>query len=174
MSAVIRRADSIDAASISKIHVETWRSAYRNLLPASVLTDQSVEHRLSFWSTELRAGNSSTNRTWVAEDAGEVIGFVSVGPCRDSDRANPTDWELFAIYLLEAHWGRGIGRDLAVQALRSIPPIASSVSLWVLSGNERAINFYQQLGFNRDNSQREEIFGGKVVTELRLVRVLPY
>jgi RimJ/RimL family protein N-acetyltransferase len=49
-----------------------------------------------------------------------------------------------------------------------------SASLWVLAGNDRALRFYESLGFRPDGVVRDEVLGGQPVTELRLLRSLPY
>lgn len=38
-----------DALAIAEVHVSSWRTTYRGLLPDSVLAAQSVEHRELAW-----------------------------------------------------------------------------------------------------------------------------
>ena len=170
---IVRLATSADAAGISRVHVDSWRSAYAGLLPGDVIASRTVERRLAYWSRLLSALPGEQSATWVLEDDGVVVGFASTGPCRDDDRADPRDFELYAIYLSPDHWGHGMGRSLAEAALRGLPLTGSTVSLWVLADNDRALRFYAALGFTSDGAQREEVLGVPL-RELRLARHLPY
>jgi GNAT superfamily N-acetyltransferase len=169
----VRLAAAADAAGISRVHVDSWRRAYAGLLPGDVIAGRTFDRRLAYWSGLLSAPPRPCTATWVLEEDGVIVGFASTGPCRDDDRAGPTDAELHAIYLSPDHWGRGRGRLLAETALRSLPSTASSVSLWVLADNARARAFYASLGFTPDGAQREEVLGVPVA-EVRLIRGLPY
>ena len=41
----IRTATADDASGMARVHVDTWRTAYRDILPASVLSALSYEAR---------------------------------------------------------------------------------------------------------------------------------
>ena len=168
-----RLAAAADAAGISRVHVDSWRRAYAGLLPDDVIAGRTLERRLAYWSGLLSGPPQPDVATWVLEEDGVIVGFASTGPCRDDDRAGPTDAELYAIYLSPDHWGRGRGRVLAEAALRGLPSTASSVSLWVLADNVRARAFYSALGFVPDGAQREEVLGVPIA-EVRPARDLPY
>lgn len=170
---IVRLATAADAAGISRVHVDSWRSAYAGLMPDDLIASRTVERRLAYWSRLLSAPPLPQSAVWVLEDDGVVVGFASTGPCRDDDRAEPTDLELYAIYLSPDSWGRGMGRSLAEAALCGLPPTGTSVSLWVLADNARALGFYAALGFQPDGGEREEVLGVPM-RELRLSRHLPY
>ena len=162
-----------DAEDISRVHVETWRSAYAGILPDELLTNLSVDRRLAYWTQELNRPQQPGSGTWVVEVAGDVVGFVSSGPCRDEDRAGDAHWEVYAIYVLAEHSNRGHGRILANAALDAAPDSAEDVSLWVLAENVSAIGFYGSLGFAADGTERDESLGGQSITELRYAMALP-
>ena len=44
----ISRASPEDAYAIAKVHVDSWREAYRTILPADYLAALSVEKRQAF------------------------------------------------------------------------------------------------------------------------------
>ncbi|HHX30401.1 MAG TPA: GNAT family N-acetyltransferase, partial [Clostridiaceae bacterium] len=72
--------------------------------------------------------------------------------------------EIMALYLLRDFQDRGLGFQLmkaAMEELNKMPQII----LWVLEGNERAIRFYESLGFCFDGARRSEAYG----TELRMI-----
>ncbi|MBI3742262.1 MAG: GNAT family N-acetyltransferase, partial [Chloroflexi bacterium] len=105
----IREASCDDAAAIARVHVESWRTSYRDFLPEDFLAHLSVERREQQWREQLCAENS-TAFCFVAEaDSKQIVGFASGGAAR-SDREK-CDGELYAIYLLEAYQRRGIGKE---------------------------------------------------------------
>jgi len=46
---MIRSATASDAPAIGHVHVESWRSTYRGLMPDAVLVNLSAEQRATFW-----------------------------------------------------------------------------------------------------------------------------
>ncbi len=112
----IRDATPADAEAIARVHVAAWRSTYRGLLPDDLLANLSEADRARYWRDQTEAiGTDATRGTvLVAEgEDGTVVGFASAGPEREPDAG--FDAELYAIYLLEDHQGRGLGRRLVEQ-----------------------------------------------------------
>src|SRR3954471_4189823 len=70
----IREATLGDASAIARIHVETWRSAYRGIIPAAHLDSLSVEQRTRGWEQNLGENRA---RVLVAEVDDTVMGWVS-------------------------------------------------------------------------------------------------
>ncbi len=144
---LIREAVPEDAGSIATVHVASWRTTYRDLLPASVLANLSVARREAMWQQAAVAIQAGESRSclYVAEDAqGRIIGFANAGPEREDDV--PFDSELYAIYLLEEHQGKGLGRQLVGHVVGFLLERGwSSMRTWVLKGNP-AEQFYQRLG----------------------------
>lgn len=167
----VRPADVADSEAIARVHVESWRAAYRGLLPGGYLASLSVAGRARRWRSRLRTV-PARETVLVAEHAGGVVAFCSVGPARDGDCDPEWTGELYAIYAVEAEWGRGTGRALheaAVGALRAAR-FADAV-LWVLETNARARRFYERCGWRPDGAAKEETYGRPVV-EVRYRRPL--
>jgi ribosomal protein S18 acetylase RimI-like enzyme len=166
----IRSAAPVDARAIATIHVEAWRAAYRGIVPDEYLDSHSIDERASAWRRNLVAADTST---WVAQESDAIVGWISVGPGRDTD-AGTSVGEIWAVYVAPGCWGKGVGRSLCVQAeqhLRTEGFIA--VSLWVLKDNERAVKFYQSNGFVLDIGATKEIErGGKTLSEVRFRKPL--
>lgn len=161
----IRRARPTDARAIAQVHVDTWREAYRELLPPGFLTGLSVDRRTGFWDSELRV-TPAERMPWIAESEGRVAGFASSGPSRDAD-ATPTTGEVYAIYVLPDCWAKGVGRDLLHHAERDLLEHGySEARLWVLADNIRARRFYEKAGWAVDATRLEDI-GGIEVEEVR-------
>jgi L-amino acid N-acyltransferase YncA len=69
---------------------------------------------------------------FVAEDAGRIAGFVNAGPGREAP--GDFDSEIYAIYLLRAHQGRGMGAALYREAVQMAGGRGfQNMFLWVLA-----------------------------------------
>lgn len=165
----IRPATPADAPAIARIHVETWRHAYRGIIPAAHLDALSIERRTTGWEQNLR---KTPGATLVAESAGAVVGWASFGPGRD-EGANEQA-ELYAIYLDPAHQRTGFGRALMAAAERALAaqlPAARRISLWVLERNAPARRFYENLGYIAGPLTKTELIGGEPFVELRYEKI---
>ncbi len=139
----IRPATVDDAAAIAHVHVEAWRTAYREILPADFLARLSKDDRRDQWVTTL-GNQSSPGFTFVAESAGQIVGFASGGPERKSD----PDYtgELYAIYVLDKFQRQGAGTLLLRAVVARLVEIGiESMKVWVLTDNP-AQAFYERLG----------------------------
>jgi ribosomal protein S18 acetylase RimI-like enzyme len=163
----IRRAVPGDADQLSEVHVRTWQIAYAGLIPQAVLDSLDILARAANWRRILestaRPRTGPQGRTWVALEGEELIGFSSSGPARDDDA--PWPLELWALYVHPRRHGSGAGGLLADAAIGDLPAY-----LWVLDGNDRAIRFYEKIGFAFDGARKDERHGGVVLHERRMVR----
>jgi ribosomal protein S18 acetylase RimI-like enzyme len=117
------------------------------------------------WREGLSRQPQPGSATFVVEEAGDVIGFASVGASRDADAER--EGELYAIYLDPRCWGRAIGKALLLRAEESLRGSGfDRAVLYVLEGNERAERFYRSAGWEQDGSKVDQ-FQGATVTELR-------
>lgn len=161
----VRPATGADADAIARVQVETWRVAYRGLMPDETIAGFDIESRRRQWREGLAREPRPGSATFVAEVDGEVVGFASVGRSRDAEAAD--EGELYAIYLNPSYWGRGIGRALLERAEESMRDFGfQHAMLWVLEGNERGERFYRHAGWECDG-RKIDAFHGVEVTELR-------
>jgi ribosomal protein S18 acetylase RimI-like enzyme len=136
----------------------TWRVAYRGIVPDDYLDALTLTpERLAAIEERFDEGRAVT---YVATDAGQVVGMAVRGPSRDEDRLG--EEELWALYVLPACWGGS-----AAQALwdETMP----FTSLWVLEDNARAQAFYARNGFAPDGHRMAVEFVADVY-EVRYVR----
>ncbi|MFJ7661235.1 GNAT family N-acetyltransferase [Lysinibacillus sp. NPDC097162] len=90
----IRKAIEPDAKAIAKVHVDSWRTTYANIVPDEYLINLSYENREQLWIK-----NISNDAVFVAENnEGQIIGFSSGGKER-SGKYIEFEGELYAIYL---------------------------------------------------------------------------
>ena len=142
MLSLVRPAERADAAAISRVHVATWRTAYRGLLPDDFLASLDEAHYAERWRRTLLDG---ANRVYVAENADGVIGFASGG----RERAGEDGYagELYAIYVLADAQGHGHGRRLVQAVVGGLRELSlPNMIVWVLRDNAPARGFYERLG----------------------------
>lgn len=166
---VLRDAHPDDAFEVATVHVRSWQSAYRGIVPGAYLDSMRPEDRMARYTfADTRPGQP---RTIVALDGGTIIGFATYGPCRDEDA--PDHGEVYAIYLDPSAWGRGGGRVLMEETrLRLAGDGFADAALWALVGNDRAAAFYQRDGWCRDGTRKNFEIGGAWVDEERFRRSL--
>ena len=164
---MIRKATFEDAAAIAQIHVGTWRVAYAGIVPDDYLASLSEEQRTKSWQQRLTDGRTII---WVAEKDERVIGWVAGGASRDADAQGEA--EVYAIYVSSQHWDCGVGRELMAKMEASLPD-GPSTTLWVLRDNQRAIRFYEKMGYWADGAQKEIQLGSKGFCEVRFRKSRP-
>ena len=92
MIGLVRRADVSDAAALAMVHVESWKTTYRGLMPDDFLDSLDRGRYAERWQRSLR---DDTTRVYVAEDHQEVVAYASCGPERAGE--NGFEGELYAI-----------------------------------------------------------------------------
>ena len=78
----IRRAQESDAPFLAKVHIDAWHAAYRGLVPDSFLQCFTYQSRAERFRQSLATGSEET---YLVEENGKVMGFLTLGACRDSD-----------------------------------------------------------------------------------------
>ena len=147
MPATIHEASPADSPALGHVHVSSWRTSYRGIVPQETLDNLSVEERERRWQERL-TNLSPAECVFVAEDeTRRIIGFASGGPTRDGPPL--CDGELYAIYLLQEAQRQGIGRQLVEAVARRLRGNGcKSMLVRVLAANP-ACRFYEALGGSR-------------------------
>jgi ribosomal protein S18 acetylase RimI-like enzyme len=153
-----RPATPADAAAIARVHVDAWRETYRGLVPAGYLAALSYAERERMWTEALGERGERRGVIYVAEaPTGRVVGFASGGRERGGDPVHTG--EVYALYVLAEHQGRGVGRALLARVFEALAAAGfPSALLWVLEANPSR-GFYERLGGRRLRSQTIEIAG---------------
>ena len=112
-SAFVKRNRAI-AAALGELHVASWRESYAGLLPDRLLDGLSAEARSAMWSAVLSDPAAFGGTTvFVAESAGEIVGFGTCGSQRDeAQKGEGFDGEIGALYVLRSHQRAGVGHAL--------------------------------------------------------------
>lgn len=142
MISLVRHAGAEDARAIAAVHVASWRTTYRGLLPDDFLDSLDVAAYESRWRRILEDGSG---RVYVAEDGRDIVGFASGG--RERAGEDGFEGELYAIYVLAEAQGRGHGRRLVQAVVSGLRELGlRDMIVWVLRDNPGARRFYERLG----------------------------
>jgi ribosomal protein S18 acetylase RimI-like enzyme len=159
----IRRAQLRDAAAIAHVHVDTWRSAYRGVVPDKHLDGMSYERSQRNWEERI-SDPDKRNTLFVAEDdGGSVVGFAVCGAARED--AQDYESELYAIYVNQNMQRKGLGKRLVLSVAQDLKARGfDSMLIWVLAGNQYK-QFYESIGGTRVR-MREATVSGETFPEL--------
>ncbi len=149
----VRPARESDAAEIARIQLSTWRTAYRTLLPRTILNSLDEAEMAEAWRGAITAPPTDRHRVLIAiEQAGSteggsteggsiagggdhIAGFAAAGPA-DEDALAPEEKPLpdgvvaITDMLVEPRWGRrGHGSRL----------LAAAVDIWRTDGFTTAV-----------------------------------
>ncbi|MEG3850331.1 GNAT family N-acetyltransferase [Microcoleus sp. herbarium13] len=142
---IVREAKIADAPAIARVNLDTWRTAYRKIVPTDYLAQLSYEKRESNWQEILSNVKNTGDFVCVAEnESGQIVGFAAGG----SERSGKYVYqgELFAIYILEEYQRQGIGQQLVREVAHKLVKLSfNSMLVWVL-GDNSACRFYEFLG----------------------------
>jgi len=145
------------------VHYAAWREAYTGLMPEAVLEAHTLER------CRESAQRGSSGNTFVAldrEDGDRVVGFAAL--CRSARDfvSVPEAGEIAALYVLQEYQGLGLGRQLLEHCLAWIP--RPRVALFVLEGNEKAIRFYEHMGFRPTGHRIVDERDGDTLVEIEM------
>jgi ribosomal protein S18 acetylase RimI-like enzyme len=148
----IRCATPHDADTLTKVHIDSWQSAYRGLVPDSHLAKLDSANRVQRFRKAL---TEHSEETYLAEENGKVLGFLTVGGCRDSDVDRQETGEIWGIYLAPAHWRKGVGRSLCQYGENLLQSRGYTVAtLWVFKDNQQSRRFYEAMEFRPDGASK--------------------
>jgi ribosomal protein S18 acetylase RimI-like enzyme len=164
----IRYANVDDAAILGEIHSQSWKVAYKGIVPKEILNKISSEKRQKYFEKALSEGWEEDAIIFKDDMA---VGLICIGKCRDEDKDNSYG-EIWGIYLLPEYFNKGVGFELINWGISELANRKyEKISLWVLEDNVHARRFYEKIGFNHDGTVKE-ITIGKKLKEYRYVKVI--
>jgi GNAT superfamily N-acetyltransferase len=147
---IVRDATPDDAESIGQAHAEAWRIGYDDLFPRALL-EAAVDVRRRMWVGLV--GDPALGGTLrVAEEAGEVVGFIHFGPASGND----TIGEVYGFYVLPSSWGTGSAQALMDRAVATLAESFTLATLWTHAEAGRARRFYAKSCWTTTGNQRQE------------------
>jgi ribosomal protein S18 acetylase RimI-like enzyme len=168
----IREATPEDAEGIAYVQRDAWFATYPN--KEHGITIQDIEDRYANMSAKIEKWEKSIRENkykgdsllQVASEGGNVLGWCVV--TRDKERN-----ELSGIYVHPDHHGKGIGNRLADKGLKWLGD-EKDISVLVADYNEKAIKFYEKLGFvdtgERILEERLKLKSGNTIPERRMIK----
>ena len=137
----MRDATLEDLASIVEI--------YNSIIPGRIVSADtepvSVEQRLPWFHEH----DPARRPIWVAEEDGEVVGWLSLGDFWDGRPAYNETAEI-GIYVKEGHRGKGIGGRMLEEAIGRAPDLGiKTLTAGAFAGNEPSLKLFSRFGFER-------------------------
>ncbi len=163
---MVRDADLIDVEKIAYVHVESWKSTYRGLMPQNYIEAQTFALRQQLWRKIIE--NQLAN-VLVVESQSRVIGFACFGQPKHLKETN--HYELSSIYFLSEYSNQGYGSQLYLECEKRLMKLnAESVTLWALDSNKAALHFYKKHGFQETGEVGKERLENLVLNDLQLAK----
>lgn len=168
---IVRQATDNDNDAIAKVNVICWQESYLSFFPAEYLSSLSWQDRSA---GRKQFQTDPTRVSFVAELENKIIGFGDIGPTRIIESIldlDQTYFELYAMYVLKDYQRLGIGKQIftAIKQHLSTNHIKNIV-VWTLLENEKAIKFYQNLGFTQTTWRKKTKVGREYYEETALTK----
>ena len=156
-----------DAPALAALHAESWRSAYRGMLPDTYLDGPIVDERLEFWQRRMVELDPTCSRVLKAVMESQLAGFACI--VLDVDPIWGTRLE--NLHVRPNMKGQRIGGRLFDHALEWAKAARPDrpMHLWVLEQNLPARRFYEQRAGRVADSKMIEVVPSVHVGEVRYV-----
>ena len=151
----VRRAADADRPAIASIHAQSWRDAYRGVLPDAFLEDEVDEVMRRRWDEQAIRDEDAV---LVAERDGIVVGFCATWDGESADIDN--------LHVLREARSQGVGRHLLAEtALHFLGIGRKRAHLHVVTANLRARALYLALGGQPGGIEDKNLYGTMVPNE---------
>lgn len=151
---IIRLAAAENVEAIASLHVVSWQSAYRGILPDAVLDALTTAARIRDWTAWLATPGA---HTFVASERREIVGFARILPAGAGPEGPSDAGEISHLYVAPGSQRKGVGGALLTRSLEDVRERGlERAVLWVLEKNYRARAFYERKGFRLDGARRTD------------------
>lgn len=171
----VRPALADDVGDITRIQLETWRTAYADVLGSDTVDALATDEIAAHWAEAVAYPETDVH---VATEGRFLVGFCVAGCAPESEVASadgtlPDDAELtglIATLLVEPRWGRrGHGGRLLATAAAALRDRGTERGIaWVSQADSASLAFYRSAGWNPDGTVRTLDTGARTLRELRL------
>ncbi|USZ67335.1 GNAT family N-acetyltransferase [Halorussus salilacus] len=148
----IREATEDDISTIRSVARESWKRAYADAVPESVIDDAVSEWYAEETMTRI-IGDDEQVCLVAVDDDGAVIGF-------SHGATDNGDGDVLRLYVHPDRWNEGIGTDLLAameERLREMG--AERMQAMVLADNEMGNAFYESHGFEKTGEAETQLDG---------------
>jgi GNAT superfamily N-acetyltransferase len=165
----VRPARPADGAHIARVQLVTWRTAYRDLLPAALLDGWDEAAATAAWTAAAAAGPD--RGLLVALESDTVVGFAAYAPPEADDGTDEDEGPVteIATLLVEPRWGR---RGHGSRLLAAVADLATAAGVrtlraWLPEADGASARFYESAGWAPDGWARTLDTGSAPLREVR-------
>ena len=159
-----------DREQVAEVIDNTWLTTYPNAEHG--ITHDDIINHIEKWKIERskRQGDRIKNppkgeTLLVAKDGDKVVGICRVNIREDRNF-------LTAMYVLQSHQGKGIGKKFWLEAQKYTDP-NKDFYLELATYNKNALEFYKKLGFEdtgkRFNDEKMRMKSDSIIPEMEMV-----
>jgi diamine N-acetyltransferase len=151
---MIRDADIKDVQIIHKLAHHIWPDAYKDILSKeqmAYMLDMMYSHEALQYQIE-----KQKHEFFIALEEEQPVGFASISP---KYKISEGIYRLNKIYVLPTLQGKGVGQKLMAYIISLIKPRGAAILELNVNRNNKAISFYERLGFRI--TKEEDISIGK-------------
>lgn len=150
---------SDDRIAISKVYEESWKYAYKGIVPQDYL-DNIPEGQ---WMSHIEQAD---RKNLVMVQNGKIIGTSGFGKSRIEEMNG--FGEIISLYFLPEYMGKRYDRLLLQAVVHELGEMGfNKVFLWVLEENQNARHFYEKCGFVQTERCLFSDIGGKELKEIQ-------
>lgn len=147
------KADINDANVVGYVHSTAWKQAYEDMFPTEYLYADTPDKRTQEF---LESYSKEEIYYYLMYEDEKAVGIVKL-ICTESE-----NFEISSLYILAGYRNKGYGRQ-AIAYLKDRFN-KGKLQLWVLEGNRKARQFYENNGF-RDTGKTRSIYRGNYYTQ---------
>lgn len=171
----VRPARPSDINEVARIQLETWRTAYRRIVPREILASLELDQLRTAWSEAVTRPPSPRHRVLIAIEQSEeehIVGFAAIQPAEEDEAV--TNTAALTELLVEPRWGRrGHGsRLLAASVAHWRDDHHDAAIAWVFDQAPAPKKFLASAGWEPDGAHRSLDMADVLVPQIRLHVVL--
>ena len=144
MDCLIRNVRQGDELDLAYIQTESWKAAFKDILPAEILQTSTKLNSATAMYKQLLDENVGNGYILEVDSHPHCIAWWD--EARDSDM--PDYAELICIHSLQGNWRKGFGTQMMSRVMSDMRAAGyEKIMLWVFTNNIRARKFYESFGF---------------------------
>ena len=162
---VFRKARQEDAQQVAALHTISWQQNYRGIFSDYYLDHEVPPNRIKVWKDRL-THPSKNQYVLLAEEKGTIVGFVCAYLNQDATYGTYLD----NLHVSAKMQGSGIGTHLMGKLANELKTLTKQgIYLWVVEGNDLAINFYDNLKGKALDTVKADDIGDAPFLKIRYV-----
>lgn len=150
----IRKVKQGDEAVLAYIQTESWKAAFKTILPEDVLTRCTNYDKAKQMYQRLLEEKKGNGYLLEINGKGHCIAWWDAA----REENMPDYAEIICIHSLQENWRRGFGSRMMDRLLEDIANAGyGNTMLWVFEENERARKFYEAKGFRKSEKSKTSL-----------------